>query len=283
MSFTLLAQLSDLHIVPPGRLLGGRIDTAAGLRAAVATVTALPQRPDAVVLTGDLTDRGQADEYAHLRTLLAPLAGFPVHPLAGNHDERGALRTQLFEQPPADRPGPAPDDVEDAGGFLQYSVAVGTQGLRLVVLDTVEPGRSWGRLCARRLAWLDATLSRWREAGVIVALHHPPFDSGIEMMDGIGLREGRQALAEVLAAHPQVEQLICGHLHRNAFSRLGRVPVSCAPSTAHQIALQLAPQAPGAWTLEPPGLHLHRWAGPGQLVTHAVPTGRFDGPHPFDD
>ncbi|MEY4413444.1 MAG: hypothetical protein RIQ53_737 [Pseudomonadota bacterium] len=310
MSVTLLAQLSDLHIVPAGERLDGRIDTAAGLRAAVATVAGWPQAPDAVVLTGDLTDTGAPAAYAHLQQLLAPLAGVPLWPVAGNHDDRLCLREAWLadaapalaaalagEAPPHRPDGPLdghdlgcpPGRVEGrddgpgsaADGFLQYTVPVGTAGLRLVVLDTAEAGQPWGRLCPRRLAWLDRTLARHRDASVIVALHHPPFDSGIAVMDRIGLREGREGLAEVLAAHPQVERVICGHLHRNVHASIGRVPVSCAPSPAHQIALQMDPQAPGGWILEPPGLHLHRWTGPGQLVTHLVPVGRFDGPHPF--
>lgn len=283
MSVTLLAQLSDLHIVPAGERLDGRIDTAAGLRAAVATVAGWPQAPDAVVLTGDLTDAGEPAAYAHLRQLLVPLAGIPLWPVAGNHDDRSLLRaTWLTDAAPALAAALAGDgEGATADGFLQYTVPVGTAGLRLVVLDTAEAGQPWGRLCPRRLAWLDRTLARHRDASVIVALHHPPFDSGIAVMDRIGLREGREGLAEVLAAHPQVERVICGHLHRNVHASIGRVPVSCAPSPAHQIALQMDPQAPGGWILEPPGLHLHRWTGPGQLVTHLVPVGRFDGPHPF--
>ncbi len=62
---TLLAQLTDPHIRAPGERAYGLVDTAAHLREAVATVLRLPQRPDAVVLTGDLTDFGQPAEYDH--------------------------------------------------------------------------------------------------------------------------------------------------------------------------------------------------------------------------
>ena len=69
---TLVAQLTDLHIREPGRLAYGRLDTAPYLRAAVSAIHALPQHPDAVVLTGDLTDFGRAAEYEHLAEMLAP-------------------------------------------------------------------------------------------------------------------------------------------------------------------------------------------------------------------
>ena len=55
---TLFVQLTDLHIREPGRLAYGRLDTAPYLRRAVQTIEQLRQKPQAVVLTGDLTDFG---------------------------------------------------------------------------------------------------------------------------------------------------------------------------------------------------------------------------------
>jgi 3',5'-cyclic AMP phosphodiesterase CpdA len=71
---TLLAQLTDLHIREPGNLAYGRLDTAPYLRTAVESLLSLPQRPPAVVLTGDLTDWGRPAQYAHLAELLAAAA-----------------------------------------------------------------------------------------------------------------------------------------------------------------------------------------------------------------
>ena len=102
-------------------------------------------------------------------------------------------------------------------------------------------------------------------------MHHPPFETLIGHMDRIGLLEGADALAEILAGHPAVERVVCGHLHRTIYSRVGGVVVSTAPSPAHQVCL------------EPPGFHLHAWSGPGHMVTHVAAVGRFDGPHPFHD
>ncbi|MCT7922930.1 metallophosphoesterase, partial [Burkholderia pseudomallei] len=68
----LLAHISDLHIKRPGALAYRRVDTAAHLARCVARLNALEPRPDAVLVTGDLTDFGDDDEYAHLKALLAP-------------------------------------------------------------------------------------------------------------------------------------------------------------------------------------------------------------------
>jgi len=55
---TILAQVSDTHIREPGQLAYGRLDTAPYLSVALRTLMRMPQKPDAVILTGDLTDLG---------------------------------------------------------------------------------------------------------------------------------------------------------------------------------------------------------------------------------
>lgn len=264
-----LVQLSDPHVVEPGRRLLDRIDTPALLAQAVAAVHALPLPATAVVITGDLVERGRASEYDHLRHLLAPLTrrGCPVHLMPGNHDDVPTLRAVFADQPQL-QPGP---DVALAAHVL-YAVDLG--GLRLVALDTVVPRAPHGQLCSARLDWLDRTLAAEPALPTVVALHHPPFATGIRHMDRMGLLEGADGLAAVMRRHPQVERLICGHLHRSIQYRFGGTLAMTAPSTAHQIALDLRPRGPAAWILEPPGLVVHLWSG-GTLVSHVQPSGDF--------
>ncbi len=269
---TLLAQLTDLHIREPGRLAYGRLDTAPYLRNAVQAVQQLRQAPHAIVLTGDLTDFGRAAEYEHLASLLAPL-GMPLYLLPGNHDDRDQMRRGFSNH-----------RYLGQGDFVQYTVSLGEPGgLRLVTLDTVDTGASAGRLCQRRLQWLDSTLRQHHSEPIVIAMHHPPFQTLIGHMDRIGLLQGAHELAEIVATHPSVERVICGHLHRTIYARFGGTVASTAPGPAHQVCLDLAPNAASAWTLEPPGFHLHAWSGPGQMVTHVAAIGSFDGPHPFHE
>ena len=269
-SHTLLLQLSDLHIREPGRLAYGRIDTAPYLREAVASIGRLPQRPDAVVITGDLTDFGRAAEYDHLRELLAPLAPLPIYLLPGNHDERQQLRASFPEHAWL-----------GTEGFVQYSVPVGA--MQLIALDTVVPGASEGSLCAERLDWLAAQLDAHRDRPVVIAMHHPPFRTLIGHMDEIGLLQGADELEALVARHPNVERVICGHLHRSIQVRFGGSLALTVPSPAHQVCLDLAPDAPSAWTLEPPGYAVHALPAGGRLVSHLAASGRYEGPYPFHD
>ena len=268
--YTFLAQITDPHIREPGRLAYGRINTAPYLERAVASVLALRQKPDALVITGDLTDFGRPAEYAHLAGLLAPLADLPLYLLPGNHDERAQLRRSFAQHA----------YLQDGGEFVQYSVRVGQ--LRLIALDTVAPGESHGVLCAERLAWLERELAACRGEPVVIAMHHPPFRTLIGHMDKIGLLQGAEQLEAIVARHPNVERIICGHLHRAIDVRFGGTIASTCPGPGHQVALDLQPDAPSAWMLEPPAFRVHAWDG-ARLVSHLAASGIFEGPHPFHE
>jgi 3',5'-cyclic AMP phosphodiesterase CpdA len=261
----LLAQISDLHIKPQRRLAYGIVDTAAMLERCVEALLALKQRPDAVIATGDLVDLGRPEEYALLRELLAPLS-MPLYLVPGNHDERAALRTSFADHVYLRQWEP----------FVQY--AIDDHELRIVALDSVIPGQGGGELCSTRLAWLDRTLAQ-SQRPTVVAVHHPPFATAIGHMDRIGLA-GADGLAQVLRRHPHVERLIAGHLHRPIITRFGGTVASVCPSPAHQVALDLSPDAPDDFVLEPPGFQLHKLTGAG-LVTHTAYIGEFEGPYPF--
>jgi Icc protein len=168
------------------------------------------------------------------------------------------------------------------GDFLQYTVAL-SGGLRLVALDTVEAGDSAGPPVPAASAVAGQHAAQHAGEPIVVAMHHPPFETLIGHMDRIGLLQGADELAEILARHPNVERVICGHLHRSIVTRFGGTVASTAPSPAHQVSLDLAPDAASTWTLEPPGFHLHAWTEPGRLLTHFAAIGTFDGPHPFHD
>ena len=114
----------------------------------------------------------------------------------------------------------------------------------------------------------------------MVALHHPPFSTGISHVDAVGLDDA-DALGAVIAAHPQVERVIAGHVHRAMQRRWFGTLASTAPSTTHAVELDLRPGAAAAFIYEPPGLQLLHWREWVGLVGHILPLGRFNGPHAY--
>ncbi|HSQ80937.1 MAG TPA: phosphodiesterase [Casimicrobiaceae bacterium] len=263
----LICQITDLHIKVPGALSYGVVDAAGYLRRCVAHVLALKQRPDIIVITGDLVDFGRGEEYAHLAELLQPLT-MPVYLLAGNHDDREMLRVSF----------PAHAYLRQMDDFIQYAVDAGP--LRLLALDSVIPGQSGGELCDRRIAWLDDRLSEAPDRPTVILMHHPPFSTGIGHMDQIGFANPAD-LADIVRRHPQVERILCGHLHRPIQARFAGTLASTCPGPAHQVALDLAPDAPSRFVLEPPGYQLHLWGERTGLISHTAFIGEFPGPYPF--
>lgn len=248
----LVVQLSDPHVVGRHEMLLGGIDTTSFLRHAVAHVNRMLPAPDLVLLTGDLVNEGQPNQYEHLAELLEPLSA-PLHLMPGNHDRTDNLRA-AFPHLVHDRRGRADGVIEGP--------------LRIVAVDSSRFPQPGGTLDPDQLTWLAEVLGDAPAQPTVVALHHPPFATGIKHMDAMGLAaEAAAGLAEVIARHPQVERVLCGHLHRFIVRRFaGTVAMTC-PSTAHAVQLDLT-DGPPAWNHEPPALLLHQWDPQAGVVTH---------------
>jgi len=257
----LIAQISDCHVVDPGYAFVDRVDSAAGLRAAVETINALEPQPDLVLGTGDLVNDGTSLQYDHLQSLLASLRA-PFVPLPGNHDDRSELRRRW---PDVLTPG-GPDDPVD--------FVVDGHAVVIVALDTTIPGRHEGTVSSAQLDWLDARLAA-ADRPVLVAQHHPPSPSGVGSMDELCGFDSGDRLAGVIARHPHVEAVVCGHLHRAYQHRFaGTIAVVC-PSTASQMALELG-GGRTRYAAEPTGFVLHHWRADVGLTSHVVPLGAFE-------
>jgi len=250
----LIAQITDTHILEPGDLAFGLIDTSARLAACVARLNALETPPDIVVATGDLVDSGSEVEYRQLRRLLSPLKP-PVYAIPGNHDSRANMRMAFG--PDGYLPGQGP--------FLQYTIE--DYPVRIVAVDTVVEGEAGGIMDEPRLAWLAARLAEDRTRPTVIIMHHPPFATGIAHMDGMNCANAG-ALARVIEKNPQVERILCGHVHRAIQARFAGTVAMIGPSAAFQVALDFTPGAPARWTDEPPGFALHYWRRETGLASH---------------
>lgn len=260
----IIAQITDTHIREKGQM--AVVETAGFLARAVEHLRGLHPRPDVVLATGDLVDAGRPEEYRHLRELLAPLP-MPIYLIPGNHDDRQALAHEFADHGYLPR-----------AGFLQYVVE--DYPLRLIALDTLIPGKGGGLLCEERLGWLAARLAEAPRRPTMIFMHHPPFITGILGMDALGLT-GAEAMAEIVRRHPQVERVVCGHVHRPIQVRWGGTVASTAPSTAHQIWLDLRGGSRLAFVMEPPACHIHAWWPDTGLITHTSYIGDFGGPRSF--
>jgi 3',5'-cyclic-AMP phosphodiesterase len=216
--------ISDLHILPRPQTIRG-IDVCARLDAAVASITANFADAELVMVTGDMTDSGDAESYAEARRILDRLP-MPWHTLMGNHDGRAShARTVLPHLP------------WQADGSLQY--ALETPAGRFIALDSSISGKDSGRLTPARLTWLRDQLNSARAVGtdVYLFMHHVPFDISIDWLDEIKFENGDE-LWDVLKDFDNIRHMFMGHIHRPTHGSWHGIPYSTVYSTSHQVALQ---------------------------------------------
>ncbi|BDZ51167.1 3',5'-cyclic adenosine monophosphate phosphodiesterase CpdA [Frondihabitans sucicola] len=216
-----VAHLSDTHFLADAARWGGVIDTDAQVVSALRQLERSGRRPDAIVVTGDLTDLGEPDAYARLRALVEPVAaelGAQVVWVMGNHDEREVYSRELFD---LDLAGPAEDHPQDR----VYDVG----GLRIVAFDSTVPGYHHGDISPRQLEWLAGVLADPAPHGTLLALHHPPLATPLELMNILQLQHQAE-LARVVEG-TDVRAILAGHFHYSTFGLFAGVPVSVASAT----------------------------------------------------
>jgi len=195
------------------------VDSDSLLRQLFEEVHASGARPEAVIFTGDLADQGEAEAYAKLRAIVEPACkamGARVIWAMGNHDDRANFRTGLLDQPADNAP-------VDHSYFIN--------GLRIITLDTSVPGFHHGEVSPAQLEWLAAELETPAPDGTILALHHPPVPSVLDLAVLVELR-GQAALAGVLR-NSDVRTILGGHLHYSTTATFAGIPVSVASATCY--------------------------------------------------
>jgi Icc protein len=216
-----LLHLSDTHLRAAGSRLFGTVDSARYLEDAIAAIEASGIRPDAVVFTGDLADRGESAAYETLRDLVEPFAAALDARLlwvAGNHDDRAALRAVLLDDERTDPTAPV-DRVDEL------------DGLRIVTLDSTVPGHHHGEITASQLSWLQDVLATPAPLGTVLAMHHPPVPSVLPLASSVELRD--QAKLKAVLRGSDVRTILAGHLHYSTFATFAGIPVSVASATCY--------------------------------------------------
>ncbi len=262
----LIAQMTDIHVgfapaEQPEELNLTRF------RATLARLLNGPNRPDLLVLSGDITDHGDPESFAKTADMLKDCP-CPIIPLVGNHDSRAGLLSAFPQVVPAD------------GGFLHYVVEA-PLGLRIICLDTLEDGRHGGAFCEVRAAWLTDRLAEAPETPTLIFMHHPPVVAGIDWMDPAPDEPWIMRLRGVLEGQQQVQAIHCGHLHRQITTQFAGIPLGVTPSVAPLVAMDLnpidkdVPDDRELITTEPPTYALHRWDG-AALVSHYERVGDWE-------
>ncbi len=207
-------QLTDLHVSHPeagdNALL---VDTAAVLDSVIARIRAMQPQPAFVVVSGDLTNKGDELSYALVDDKLKSI-GLPVFLALGNHDTREGFAAA----------GLGKKGASGAPYFYDhYDPDLGEA--HIIVLDTLIPGKVGGTLDDGQFAFLAEALSRHADVPKIVVMHHPPAldekpQLGWESID----YAATEKLAAVLKGH-NVAAILSGHIHLNRVCHWNGIPV----------------------------------------------------------
>lgn len=218
-----IAHLSDTHFLADGAPLYGAVDTVTRLTEALDRLAERGEALDAIVVTGDVADKGETDAYRRVRAALDPVAARFACPMVwvmGNHDERRAFRRELLDLDGGDEP------------ILQ---TFDLNGLRVIALDSAVPGYHHGALTREHLAELDALLAEPAPHGTILALHHPPLPTPLGAMTVLELR-GLAEFADVVRGRG-VRGILAGHLHYPSAASFAGAPVFVAGATCYTMDL----------------------------------------------
>ncbi len=189
-----LLQITDPHLFadPQGELLG--IRTAESLNAVLAAIRQQEEPFDLVLATGDIAQDQSAGAYRRFARALQPLAR-PLFWLPGNHDALPLLQAEL--------------------GLAGCSPArqLLLPHWQIVLLDSQVAGTPHGWLRVEQMQFLEQALAAWPDKHALVCLHHHCFPVGSEWLDQHDLKNASELLA-VLARHPRVRGVLCGHVHQ---------------------------------------------------------------------
>ena len=207
-----ILQITDCHLLPE---VGAKIygtDTFRSLSSVLQSALALPERPDLIVATGDLSEDGSDGSYQRLRQILLD-AGLPVYVIAGNHDSVEAMRRSLI------------------GGPIRMEPCLDLEAWRIVFVDSKVEGEPHGYLEKAELRRLGETLSADSERPAIVCLHHSP----IRPCPSTGCHlENADELIAVLDSHANARAVLAGHSHLAMERCIRHATLLTTPATSSQ-------------------------------------------------
>jgi 3',5'-cyclic-AMP phosphodiesterase len=196
---TVLVQISDIHI--------GSLYDQSAFDKVVEEVNMLG--PDAIVITGDITDEGILPQFEHAITELKRFSCQQLIVIPGNHDysHTGYL---LFKK------------------FFPTRQIYEMDDIILVTLGTARPDRDEGEVGFRQLSWMQKTIESFegQRKKFIIAMHHHLIGIPDSGTDKIIILDAGDTLRACLAS--RIDLVLCGHKHRPWLWKLGDLQIAYA-------------------------------------------------------
>ena len=151
-------------------------------------------KPDAVVITGDLTNEGLVEQYEKCKKMISQINVEKIIAISGNHDYRNTGYLLFKKYFPFKTENDLGDDVI------------------LITLNSTRPDRDDGEVGYKQTRWLEHTLKKYENKFKIVAMHHHLIGIPDTGSDRLTVIDAGDVLRTVLDSN--VNLVLCGHKHR---------------------------------------------------------------------
>jgi len=265
----LIVQISDTHIAGWDKKACDILPTAEKLLKCVEHINQLSPPADIVLVTGDITNEGRLEEAEQAADILSKLS-CPFYIVPGNHDDREILSSVFGKDV-------CPLDSE---GFINYTLE--DYELRLIGLDSVDQGKSNGKVSKKRARWLGERLAERTDRPTIIFMHHPPVKCGVLETD-VEIFKGAERLGNIIERYSNIERILCGHIHTQAHIKWRGTVITTGPSSSGmKIVVDLTLRNPSKFFVESPSYLLHYWSPEKKLITHRIDVEKLEGPYFFE-
>ena len=151
-------------------------------------------KPDAVIITGDLTNEGLVEQYEKCKKMISQINVEKIIAISGNHDYRNTGYLLFKNYFPFKKENDLGDDVV------------------LITLNSTRPDRDDGEVGYQQTLWLERTLKKYENKFKIVAMHHHLIGIPDTGSDRLTVIDAGDVLRAVLDSN--VNLVLCGHKHR---------------------------------------------------------------------
>ena len=230
-----ILQITDTHLFADSRkrLLG--INTQRSFLAALRQAKQERHQPDAILLTGDLSQDSSIKSYKNLAKHVSSLFKCPILWLPGNHDEP-KIMAKAF----------AKTKVHNEKIFRMGN-------WQIILLNSHSPGNVHGYLNKQELKWLEKCLKENPDLHTVVTLHHHPIPVKCKWLDNLGLKNA-DAFLKIVDKSKQIRGVLWGHIHQKFETTRRGKHYLATPSTC----IQFKPNTDG-FALDEKGLPGFRW------------------------
>jgi len=151
-------------------------------------------KPDAVVITGDLTNEGLVEQYEKCKKMVSQINVEKIIAISGNHDYRNTGYLLFKKYFPFKTENDLGNDVV------------------LITLNSTRPDRDDGEVGHKQISGLEHTLKKYENKFKIVAMHHHLIGIPDTGSDRLTVIDAGDVLRAVLDSN--VNLVLCGHKHR---------------------------------------------------------------------